>query len=159
MSGAHGLQASEGVTTPESYLGAMRAERFANGAILPGRQDFGSAPTPTQDMLSYGGVWDIASQTATAGPGAALELHFGAQHVYLVLGSPGRARRMRVLLDGRPIPDRLAGADVHGGVATITSQRLYDLVSLPADRAARAAVGARSGDRGLCLHLRLSRRR
>ncbi len=133
MSGAHGLQASAGVTTPESYLGAMRAERFANGTILPGRQDFGTAPTPPQDGLAYGGVWTIASQTATAGPGAALVLHFGAQHVYLVLGSPGRARRMRVLLDGRPIPDRLAGADVHGGVATISSQRLYELVSLPAD--------------------------
>jgi hypothetical protein len=39
---------------------------------------------------------------------------------------------MRVLLDGRPIPDGLAGADVHGGVATISAQRLYDLVALPA---------------------------
>ena len=132
-SGAHGLVPSDGVTTPESYLGSMRAERFANGAILPGRQDFGAAPDPAQDGLSYGGVWTIASQTATAGPGAALMLHFGAQHVYLVLGSPGRARRVRVLLDGRPIPNALAGADVHGGVATISSQRLYDLVSLPAD--------------------------
>ncbi len=133
MSGAHGLVPSDGVSTPESYLGAMRAERFANGTILPGRQDFGPAPAPPQDGLSYGGVWTIASQTATAGPGAVLALHFGAQHVYLVLGSPGRARRMRVLLDGRPIPNALAGADVHGGVATISSQRLYDLVSLPAD--------------------------
>jgi len=132
-SGAHGLVPSGGVTTPESYLGSERAERFANGAILPGRQDFGTAPAPPQDGLAYGGVWTIESQTATAGPGAALALHFGAQHVYLVLGSPGRARRLHVLLDGRPIPNALAGADVHGGVATITSQRLYDLVSLPAD--------------------------
>ena len=38
---------------------------------------------------------------------------------------------MRVLLDGKPIPDALAGSDVHGGVATISSQRLYDLVDLP----------------------------
>jgi len=49
-----------------------------------------------------------------------------------VLGSPGQPRRMRVLLDGKPIPGALAGRDVHGGVATITSQRLYDLVDLPA---------------------------
>jgi len=133
MSGAHGLQPSAGVTTPESYLGSERAERFANGAILPGRQDFGSAPAPAQDQLAYGGTWTIASQTATAGPGATLMLHFGAQHVYLVLGSPGRARTLRVLLDGRRLPNALAGADVHGGVAAISSQRLYDLVSLPAD--------------------------
>jgi hypothetical protein len=34
------------------------------------------------------------------------------------------------MLDGKPIPDSLAGADVHGGVATISNQRLYRLVDL-----------------------------
>lgn len=131
-SGAHGLQPSAGMTTPESYLGSERAERFANGTIFPGRRDFGAAPTPPQDMLAYGGVWTIAAQTATAGSGAALQLRFGARRVYLVLGSPGGARRVRVLLDGRPIPDRLAGADVRGGVLTVSGERLYDLVDLPA---------------------------
>ncbi|HXE45955.1 MAG TPA: cytochrome c biogenesis protein DipZ [Conexibacter sp.] len=134
MSGARGMQPSAGVSTPESYLGSERAERFANGTIMPGTQDFGSASVPAQDQLAYGGRWTIASQIATAGPGAQLALRFGAQHVYLVLGSPGHARRMRVLLDGRPLPDALAGADVHGGFATIAAQRLYDLVSLPADQ-------------------------
>ena len=38
---------------------------------------------------------------------------------------------MRVLLDGRPIPDALAGADVHGGSVEIAEHRLYDLVDLP----------------------------
>ncbi|MFL5817292.1 MAG: cytochrome c biogenesis protein DipZ [Conexibacter sp.] len=128
---ARGVAASAGVTTPESYLGSMRAERFANGTIFPGRQDYGDAPDPRQDALSYGGVWDVGKENATAGPDAALELRFGARRVFLVLGSPGQPRRMRVLLDGKPIPDALAGADVHGGVATISSQRLYDLVDLP----------------------------
>jgi cytochrome c biogenesis protein CcdA/thiol-disulfide isomerase/thioredoxin len=128
----HGVAASPGVTTPESYLGSSRAARFANGTILPGRQDFRTAPAPRQNMLSYGGVWEIAREEATAGPGAALELRFGARRVFLVLGSPGAPRRMRVLLDGRPIPEALAGRDVHDGVATISAQRLYDLVELPA---------------------------
>ncbi len=131
-SDARGIAPSAGVTTPESYLGSARAQRFANGAILPGRQDFGDAPDPSQDQLSYGGVWDVAGENATAGPDAALQLRFGARRVFLVLGSPGGPRRMRVLLDGRPIPATLAGADVHGGVATIGMQRLYDLVDLPA---------------------------
>ena len=39
---------------------------------------------------------------------------------------------MRVLLDGKPIPNSLAGPDVHNGVATISNQRLYRLVDLPA---------------------------
>ena len=38
---------------------------------------------------------------------------------------------MRVLLDGRPISSRDAGADVHGGVAEISRHRLYELVNLP----------------------------
>jgi Thioredoxin like C-terminal domain len=82
-------------------------------------------------MLAYDGTCDVAKENATAGPGAALELHFTARRAFLVLGSPGQPRRMRVLLDGKPIPAALAGSDVHGGVATISSQRLYELVSLP----------------------------
>jgi Thioredoxin like C-terminal domain len=76
-------------------------------------------------------VWEVGKEEATAGAGAELELRFGARRVFLVLGSSAAPRRMRVLLDGRPIPDALAGRDVHGGVATISAQRLYDLVELP----------------------------
>jgi len=131
MAGAHGISASGGVTTPESYLGSLRAERFVNGTILPGPQDFGTPATPPRDHLAYAGQWQIAQDAATAGAGAALALRFGARRVYLVLGSPGRARRVRVLLDGRPIPQPLAGADVRGGAVTVTGQRLYQLVNLP----------------------------
>jgi len=35
------------------------------------------------------------------------------------------------LLDGRPIPDALAGGDVHGGAVEIAAHRLYELVDLP----------------------------
>jgi Thioredoxin like C-terminal domain len=52
--------------------------------------------------------------------------------VFLVLGSPDRARHVRVLLDGKPIPTNLAGADVRRGRATIEAERLYRLVDLPA---------------------------
>jgi cytochrome c biogenesis protein CcdA/thiol-disulfide isomerase/thioredoxin len=132
MAGGHGIAPSLATTTPETYLGAARAERFENGTIFAGEQSFGSPPPPGQDQLAYSGTWKIAPEFATARAGAALSLRFGARRVYLVLGSPGGPRRMRVLLDGKPIPDALAGADVHGGVATISGQRLYALVNLPA---------------------------
>jgi len=148
MSDARGTAASLDVTTPESYLGALRADRFANGTILPGRQDFGAAPDPAQDGLSYGGAWTIGKEDATAGAGAVLDLAFGARRVFLVLGSPGHARRVQVLLDGRPLPDRLAGADVHGGVATISSQRLYDLVDLPGVQRHRLELRPEAGVQG-----------
>ena len=44
----------------------------------------------------------------------------------------GAARHIQVLLDGKPIPAKLAGADVRRGAATIRAQRLYRLVDLPA---------------------------
>jgi len=129
-SGAKGIEASAGVTTPESYLGSLRAARFVNGPIAAGTHDFGSPGAPPTDQLAYSGRWKVGPESATA-EGGSLQLSFGARRVYLVLGSPGESRRVRVLLDGRPIPDRLAGADVHNGVVTVGGQRLYDLVDLP----------------------------
>jgi cytochrome c biogenesis protein CcdA/thiol-disulfide isomerase/thioredoxin len=128
-SGVQAATAAIGVTTPESYLGSARADRFANGTIRPGNQDFGTPPQPPPDHLAYGGRWRISPESATS-LGGSLDLNFGAKRVYLVLGSTGRSRQVRVQLDGRPIPDRLAGADVKNGVLTVSSQRLYDLVHL-----------------------------
>ena len=120
--------------TPESYLGAARAARFANGRILPGTQAFQAVPAEDlqRDQLAYGGIWAIGDEAATAGRAASLELDFSARRVFLVLGSPDQARHVQVLLDGQPIPARLAGADVRHGVATVEAQRLYRLVDLPA---------------------------
>jgi cytochrome c biogenesis protein CcdA/thiol-disulfide isomerase/thioredoxin len=119
------------VTTPETYLGAARAERFVNPMLSPGSHDFGSPESPPANEFAYRGRWRITLDSATAEHGAALDLSFGARRVYLVLGSLGHSRRMRVLLDGRPIPNALAGTDVHNGIVTISAQRLYNLVDLP----------------------------
>jgi cytochrome c biogenesis protein CcdA/thiol-disulfide isomerase/thioredoxin len=120
-------------STPESYLGSARAERFANGPILPGAQNFDEIPASqlVDDQLAYGGDWTISRDSATAGQDASLALNFSASRVFLVLGSPGKPRKMRVLLDGKPIPSSLAGPDVNNGIATISNQRLYRLVDLP----------------------------
>ena len=132
-SGAHGIAPSRGVTTPETYLGAARAERFTNPELSPGSHDFGeSAPAPPVNEFAYRGRWRITLESATAERGASLDLHFGARRVYVVLGPSGdHPGRMEVLLDGRPIPAAVAGADVHDGSVDVDSQRLYELVDLP----------------------------
>jgi thiol-disulfide isomerase/thioredoxin len=129
----HALAPSEAETTPESYLGAERAERFTNGQIATGLHDFGPLPEapPPLSHLRYAGPWQIEPLAAKAGSGARLQLRFKAQRVYLVLGSPGNSEPVRVLLDGRPIPSSVAGGDVHRGVASVSFQRLYRLVELP----------------------------
>jgi cytochrome c biogenesis protein CcdA/thiol-disulfide isomerase/thioredoxin len=126
----HAIAPSAGVTTPETYLGAARAERFVNPQLSPGTHDFGDPPTPPLNETAYRGRWRIKLESATAA-GGSFQLHFGARRVYMVLGSPGRVRQMRVLLDGRPIPASLAGADVHDGSVVVSAQRLYELVDLP----------------------------
>jgi cytochrome c biogenesis protein CcdA/thiol-disulfide isomerase/thioredoxin len=127
---AHGIAAEPTVTTPESYLGAERAGNFTNGTIKLGRQSY-TLEKPGENELSYGGEWKIAEQPVTAGKGAKLDLNFGARRVYLVLGSPGKPRRVKVMLDGKPIAAADDGSDVHNGYVTVTDERLYNLVELP----------------------------
>jgi cytochrome c biogenesis protein CcdA/thiol-disulfide isomerase/thioredoxin len=130
-SGARGIEPSAGVTTPETYLGDARAERFTNAELSPGLHDFSAPRAVPPNEWAFRGLWRVEFHSATAA-GGSLELNFGARHVYLVLGTvDGSARRVKVLLDGKPIGAAAAGSDVHSGTLTVGSQRLYDLVDLP----------------------------
>ena len=62
--------------------------------------------------------------------GATITARVVGRAVYLVLSSPGHPRKVRVLLDGKPISAADAGDDVHDGVVTVRRQRLYNLVKL-----------------------------
>jgi cytochrome c biogenesis protein CcdA/thiol-disulfide isomerase/thioredoxin len=127
----HAVVPSATVTTPETYLGAARAERFTNAMLSPGSHDFTAPKALPANEFAYRGKWRITLESATAGSDASLDLNFGARRVYLVLGSPGRDRKVRVLLDGQPISAADAGSDVHDGAVTVAGQRLYNLVNLP----------------------------
>jgi cytochrome c biogenesis protein CcdA/thiol-disulfide isomerase/thioredoxin len=123
---------SAGDITPETYLGAARAQGWVTPVHL-GDQDFGVAHSElSANQFAYAGHWGITDEDATSGQGAEIDMEFNARRVFLVLGSPDQARHVQVLLDGKPIPAKLAGDDVRNGVATIQAQRLYRLVDLPA---------------------------
>lgn len=130
------------VATPETYLGTARAQGWHSGP-QPGVHDYGASP-PAQlglNEFAFSGTWNIAKEPATAISGAGVDAEFQAKNVYLVLSSAGeRARTVQVLLDGKPIAARDAGADVHDGAVTVTSQRLYSLVSLAADQEHRLVL-------------------
>jgi hypothetical protein len=119
-------------TTPETYLGTARAEGWLVSPV-PGRHFYGppAGGGLALNEFAYSGGWEIGEQPARALAGAGIDVEFQARRVYLVLSSPGRARAVRVLLDGRPVRAPNAGEDVHGGTLTVTRQRLYALVSLP----------------------------
>jgi cytochrome c biogenesis protein CcdA/thiol-disulfide isomerase/thioredoxin len=127
-----GEQAAPGVTTPETYLGFERAHGFAT-SLFAGERDYGDRRIDLQpDRFAYRGRWEVSGERAVAGARARIDARVGARRVFLVMGSPGRERRVRVLVDGRPLPDRWAGPDVHGGVAVVGPQRLYRLVDFGA---------------------------
>ena len=132
MTKVRGEQASALVTTPESYLGAARADRIVNGPIEVGTHTFGHPRRLAYDSLAYEGTWRIAEDSATAVRRSRLHLIFGARRVFLVLGPTGPGpQSVRVRLDGRPIPNRLAGRDVRDGHLELDRYRLYRLVELP----------------------------
>jgi cytochrome c biogenesis protein CcdA/thiol-disulfide isomerase/thioredoxin len=120
-------------TTPETYLGTRRADGWLAGEPLAGTRTYPSADSDLPlNVFAYGGTWSIGPEAATAKAGATIDAQVQAKNVYLVLSSAGgRPRPVQVLLDGRPVTAAQAGADVHGGRATVRGQRLYALVSLP----------------------------
>jgi cytochrome c biogenesis protein CcdA/thiol-disulfide isomerase/thioredoxin len=104
------------VTTPESYLGYQRLERYVGSRVVPDR--FATYAFPGSlplDHLAYAGSWQVGSERIVAGPNARLRLHFHARNVYLVLGGHGS---VRVLVDGRVLR-----------TVRVTANRLYTLVS------------------------------
>jgi cytochrome c biogenesis protein CcdA/thiol-disulfide isomerase/thioredoxin len=142
MSHPTGVVTPSEMATPETYLGSARAQGWHDGPHA-GTHNYGHA-VPARLALNefaYSGTWRIAGQPATALSAAGIDAEFEAKDVYLVLSSQGAVpRTVRVLLDGRPIPSSDAGADVHGGVVTVRGQRLYWLVSLPADQRHRLSL-------------------
>ena len=89
------------LTTPESYLGWERLDRYVGSPLtanVPVRYRF-PREIPLND-LAYSGVWTVERQRIVARHDARLRLHFLAQNVYLVLSGRGR---MQVLVGGRPV--------------------------------------------------------
>ncbi|MGH2876880.1 MAG: cytochrome c biogenesis protein CcdA [Solirubrobacteraceae bacterium] len=132
---ARATMPSAGVQTPETYLNTQRAHGLAQ-PLLPGAHFYPGVTDPLPSEFGLHGTWDATSESVTPlTAGAYIVGRFKAQHVYLVMTSAGnRPRRVRVLLDGRPIAPADAGSDVHGGLVTVAGQRLYSLVSLPGDQ-------------------------
>jgi cytochrome c biogenesis protein CcdA/thiol-disulfide isomerase/thioredoxin len=130
---ATAIMPSAGLNTPETYLDDQRSQGFAQ-PLQSGVHSYPGLTNPQLNEFGLHGTWRVSDQAAMpVSSGASIAAGFQAAHVYLVLTSSGNTpRSVRVLLDGRPISSRAAGTDVHGGAVTVTGQRLYSLVSLPA---------------------------
>ena len=127
--------------TPETYLGAARAERFLPGIQQPGTATYtpydGSLP---ESHFTLGGRWKVDDESATAGPGATLRGNVTGKDVYLVLSGPGTSTCASTASASRPSSD---------------TQKLYHLLSRPEAGRARPAAAFSPGVSGLRVHVRL----
>ena len=98
--------------TPETYLGYARLANYEGSALQPDRTaTYRFAAKLPLNGVTYGGRWRVGPQTAVAGAGAGLRLHFYAEDVYIVLGGRGT---VRASIDGKP-----------AGTLRVDSYRLY----------------------------------
>ena len=94
MAGAGADVRAGRAATPETYLGAARAERFLPGRPCPGRATTRRDGDLPADHFALGGTWTIDDESATAGGRVAARAVQG-KDVYLVLSGPGTVRRDR----------------------------------------------------------------
>jgi len=103
--------------TPETYLGAERADGFLVAPTV-GTQTYARAGKQPQSKFALEGTWKVTDENATAGPdGAGLRATVTGKDVYLVLSNPGT---VEVTVDGK-----------HEQTVKVTTQKLYHLLSRP----------------------------
>jgi thiol-disulfide isomerase/thioredoxin len=120
--------------SPETYVGAARSEGFrpGNGDVRPGRtHDYSPAAALRVNEWTLAGPWNVGDEAAQVQrAGGRILYRFKARDLHLVLGpaDDGRPVRFRVRLDGQA-PGAGKGSDIDpGGMGTIDSHRLYQLV-------------------------------
>ncbi len=102
----------QSATTPETYLGLGRIDRFASNETLQyGIQDYTFPAELPLHGVAFQGSWDVEAQYAEANVGSQLRIHFKAADVFLVIKPAGSG-------DTITVDDQ---------VITLDSDRLYEL--------------------------------
>lgn len=127
-------------TTPETYLGFVRG-RFGNaeGFIPNAEQVYTDGEEHAEDVVYLHGHWKIANEYVqhtkkVANASEYLALKYSAFSVNLVMGLAERKTgKVELELDGRPLPEDMAGEDVKIGkdgkaVVNIKEHRMYNLI-------------------------------
>ena len=96
--------------TPETYLGAERANTFAkneSGGYAEGTRTYSYPSDLILNYFGLTGTWDIGEQAITSGANAGIALHFDADDVYLDVGGTGT---ITASFDGKTTTYHVSGA-------------------------------------------------
>ena len=120
--------------TPELYAGSDRGQ-------LAGGEQYGPQGNATwhpdpgkpqqQDAIQVVGSWaDLGQYLESRGPGH-VRLDFSAHDLYLVVGAGSgySTVTLSVTLDGAAVPAAMRGADLGAGGVSVSSQRLYHVLT------------------------------
>jgi cytochrome c biogenesis protein CcdA/thiol-disulfide isomerase/thioredoxin len=128
-SSVNAVPITEGVKTPETYLGYGRGQRFASpeNVKTDALSSYSIPPTLPADKWAFGGNWTITTSYSQTQKGS-LELQYQGARVYLVMGPvEGQANPMvKVKVDGKALPD-----------VKVDGERMFQVVDLPAQTGGR----------------------
>lgn len=145
-----------GQITPEIYAGIDRGSfvgTIANkegygraGKMIDYKPVEPSAIANANDgQFFLEGKWVASDEYIEAGEdGAKLELPFFARDVFFVAASSSPVD-VRLMLDGKPVPASLLGADAPDGVVRVSSSKLYRSIHLADVEAHRLTLTANKG--------------
>ncbi len=116
--------------TPETYLGYARMANFTSPEPVA-KESINTYSLPNsvrKNTFAYEGTWFISKEYSSASAGSTLVFSYESKDVFLVMNPTTNSARVRIILDGEV---HTSGEDVdENGYITITSDRLYELVSL-----------------------------
>jgi len=122
--------------SPETYVGAARAENFAGpGGLTVGRSKLYATPEQLRlNQWALAGDWKVEDEAATLErANGRIGFRFHARDLHLVMGPAARGKPVpfRVLIDGKP-PGPAHGSDVDAeGKGMLVEQRMYQLIRQP----------------------------
>jgi thiol-disulfide isomerase/thioredoxin len=121
------------VRSPESYVGAAKAENFASpgGAITDKPSEYAIPERLRLNHWALAGLWQVGDEAiALNGETGRIAYRFHARDANLVMGPPPDAPpvRFRVLIDGKPPGDDRGTDTDPQGYGLASEQRLYQLV-------------------------------
>jgi cytochrome c biogenesis protein CcdA/thiol-disulfide isomerase/thioredoxin len=131
-SGAEAPADKQNALSPETYIGADRAENFVSpGGTVADRSHVYSAQPTRLNQWGLKGKWTVGSEHATLDrKDGSIVFRFHSRDLHLVLGpgKDGKPVRFSVTIDGAA-PGEGHGEDVDAnGQGVVTGQRLYHLV-------------------------------
>ncbi len=110
--------------SPETYLGAQRAQYYINGALNEGTQTFHYPSSLPLGAFALDGRWDVTGESITARSGAGIELAYLANDIYLDVGGTGT---VTATVDGKTTTYPVSGAPNIYTVLHRTRQEQGDL--------------------------------